>query len=390
MFRKLLLRLVLILVLLALIGGGVYYWHYLSIYVSTDDAYVSGYVGMVAAQVPGRTAKVLVDNNDYVKQGQVLVILDPKDYQVAVAHAEAALNSLRQDLASRYAKVTQAQGEIAQAQAQLKHAITDLNRYGPLYERRVVPKQKLDQVTTQYKVYKATLEQAQGKEREALAAIGGSTSIPINEQPAIKEAKARLEQARLNLSYTEVKAHIDGFITKRSVEVGNWVQPGQPLMALVPLRTSDLWIEANYKETQLTHVCIGQPADVEVDTYPGVKFKGRVDSIMAGTGAAFTLLPPENATGNWVKVVQRVPVKIVLLPPFPENKPLRLGMSSIVTIDTRDRSGPKLLGSGKLGSLRPDNPPVRTPTPLPAASATKPSGGISSDGFGVGGTKPRW
>jgi membrane fusion protein (multidrug efflux system) len=361
MFRKLLVRLVLVLVLLALIGAGVYYWHYLSIYVSTDDAYVSGYVGMVSPQVPGRVAQVLVDNNDFVKKGETLVTLDPKDYQVAVAHAEAAMNSLRQDLASQYAKVGKASAKIAEAQAHLKQAITDQNRYGPLYERRTVPKQTLDQVNTRYKVAKASVEQAQQEEREALAAIGGSTAIPLNQQPALKEAKARLEQARLNLSYTDIKAHIDGYVTKRQVEVGNWLQPGQPLMALVPLKISDLWIESNYKETQLTHVYIGQPAEVTVDTYPGIKFKGTVDSIMAGTGSAFTLLPPENATGNWVKVVQRVPVKIVLLPPFPEDKPLRLGMSSIVTIDTRDHSGPRLLGS-----VRKTRPPVSSLNLLPA------------------------
>jgi membrane fusion protein (multidrug efflux system) len=361
MFRKWLLRLVLVLILLALVGGGVYYWHYLSIYVSTDDAYVSGYVGMLSPQVPGRVTQVLVDNNDYVKKGQTLVTLDPRDYEVAVAHAEAAMNRLRQDLASQYAKVGKASAEIAEAQAHLRQAITDKGRYGPLYERHVVPKQKLDQVNTQYRVAKATVDQAQQKEREALAAIGGSTSILINEQPAVKEAKARLEQARLNLGYTDIKAQIDGYVTKRQVEVGNWVQPGQPLMALVPLKTSDLWIEANYKETQLAHVSIGQSAEVTVDTYPKVVFKGKVDSIMAGTGAAFTLLPPENATGNWVKVVQRVPVKILLLPPFPEDKPLRLGMSSVVTIDTRDRSGPKLLGS-----IIKTRPPASSPAP-PAA-----------------------
>jgi membrane fusion protein (multidrug efflux system) len=372
MFRKLLVRLILVLLVVALIGGGVYYWHYVSIFVSTDDAYVSGYIGMLSPQVPGRVAKVLVDNNDFVKKGQTLVILDPKDYQVAVAHAEAAVNSLRQDLASQYAKVGKARGEIAEAQANLKQATTDKMRYTNLYERRTVPKQKLDQVNTNYKVALATLEQAQQKEREALAAIGGSTSIPINQQPAIKEAEARLEQARLNLGYTDIKSHIDGYVTKRQVEVGNWVQTGQPLMAVVPLRVHDLWIEANYKETQLTHVCIGQPAEVTVDTYPEVKFKGKVNSIMAGTGAAFTLLPPENATGNWVKVVQRVPVKIVLMPPFPEDKPLRLGMSSIVTIDTRDRSGPKLLGSMKTGFLRGGAQRMHTPASLPASPAAKP------------------
>jgi membrane fusion protein (multidrug efflux system) len=370
MFRRVLVRIIVVVVLLLLVAGGIWYWHYRSIFISTDDAYVSGYVGMVSSQVAGRINKVLVDNNDYVKRGQTLVTLDPKDYQVAVAQAEATLNRLRQDLASKYAKVGQARGEIGEAQALLKQSITDLNRYAPLYDRHVVPKQKLDQVNTQNKVAKAMLEKAQEKEREALAAIGGSTSIPINQQPAVREAEARLEQARLNLSYTDIKAHINGYVTKRQVEVGNWVQPGQPLMAVVPLKTSDLWIEANYKETQLTHVCIGQPAEVEVDTYPGVKFKGKVDSIMSGTGAAFTLLPPENATGNWVKVVQRVPVKIVLQPPFPEDKPLRLGMSSVVTIDTRERSGPKLLSSVKLGLLRSGGPKRRSPaasTPSPAA-----------------------
>ena len=190
----------------------------------------------------------------------------------------------------------------------------------------------------------------------------------MEDQPAIKEAKARLQQARLNLGYTKVVAHFNGYVTRRQVKVGNWVQPGQALMALVPLDIKDLWVSANYKETQLTNVHIGQPAEVTVDAYPKVKFKGKVDSIMAGTGAAFSLLPPENATGNWVKVVQRVPVKIVLLPPFPENRPLRLGMSTIVTIDTRNRSGPRLLGQTQTGSLRTGNQPRQTSIPSPTSS----------------------
>lgn len=368
MFRKLLVRIVLILFLLGLIGGGVYYWHYLSIYVSTDDAYVTGYVGMISSQVPGRVIQVLVNNNDFVKQGETLAKLDPRDYEVAVAQAEAAVNRLRQDLASQYVKVATARAQIAEAQAQLKQAVTDKTRYTNLYERRTVPKQTFDQVNTRLKVAQANLDQAQQKEREALAVIGGSTAIPLDQQPALKEARARLDQARLNLGYTDIKAHIDGYITRRQVEVGNWVQTGQPLMALVPLKITDLWIEANYKETQLTHVFIGQPAEVTVDAYPGVKFKGTVDSIMAGTGAAFTLLPPENATGNWVKVVQRVPVKIVLLPPFPENMPLRLGMSSIVTIDTRNRTGQRLLGSKPTregGKVQPPAPSVNIPASRP-------------------------
>ncbi len=129
--------------------------------------------------------------------------------------------------------------------------------------------------------------------------------------------------------------------------MGNWVKTGQPLMMLVPLNTSQLWIQANYKETELTHMYIGQPAKVRVDAYPEVEFNGKVDSIMAGTGSAFSLLPPENATGNWVKVVQRVPVKITLIPPFPANRPLRLGMSIEVIVDTRERTGKRLLGPAR-------------------------------------------
>ena len=352
MLRKPLVRLGLILMLLVFLGAGLGYWYYLTIFVSTDDAYVDGYVGLVSAQVPGRVARILVDNNDFVRQGQMLASLDPQDYQTAVAQAEANLNRLRQDFASKYAKAAKARAQVAEAEARLNQAITDRKRYRNLYDRGTVPRQTLDRADTTYKVAKATVEQAQHEEQEALAAIGGSTRIPLEEQPAVKEAKARLQQTRLNLSYTEVVAHITGFVTRRQVEVGNWVQPGQPLMSLVPLEITDLWINANYKETQLTHVCIGQPAEVTVDAYPKVKFKGRVDSIMAGTGAAFSLLPPENATGNWVKVVQRVPVKIVLLPPFPEDRPLRLGMSTIVTVDTRERSGPKLLKQTQTGVSR--------------------------------------
>jgi membrane fusion protein, multidrug efflux system len=352
MLRKPLVRLGLLILLLVFIGAGLGYWYYLTIFVSTDDAYVDGFVNLVSAQVPGRVAQVWVDNNDFVHKGQMLVSLEPQDYQVAVAQAEATLNRLRQDLASQYAKVDKARAQVAEAKANLNQAVTDQHRYRNLYDRRTVPQQTLDQVNTRYKVAKASVEQAQQEEREALAAIGGSTKIPLEDQPAVKEAKARLQQARLNLGYTNVAAHIAGYVTRRQVEVGNWVQPGQPLMSLVPLEITGLWINANYKETQLTNVCIGQPAEITVDTYPKVKFKGRVDSIMAGTGAVFSLLPPENATGNWVKVVQRVPVKIVLLPPFPEDRPLRLGMSTIVTIDTRERSGPKLLRATRTGSFQ--------------------------------------
>jgi len=330
------------LVLLLLAGGAVYWFYYRTV-VTTDDAYVSGHVGVISPRVPGRVVEVLVDNNYFVQSQQVLLTLDAADYEVAVAQAAAALNRLRQDLSQRYVKVATAQTKVAQAEANFHEATIDQRRYANLFERRTIARQTLDRVDTRHRVTRAMLNGAQRELEEALAAIGGSTSIPLEEQPAIKEAKAQLEQARLNLDYTKVKAQVAGYITRRQVQPGNWVRPGQPLMTLVPLDYKELWIEANYKETQLTNVYLGQPARVRVDTYPSITFQGRVDSIMAGTGSAFSLLPPENATGNWVKVVQRVPVKITLLPPFPENTPLRLGMSTEVTIDTRERTGPRLL-----------------------------------------------
>ena len=343
MLRKPLVRISVIVLVLLMIGAGIGYWYYLHIFVYTDDAYVYGYVGEVASRVPGRVAKVLVDDNDFVEPGQLLLTLEPQDYEAAMAQAEGNLGRLRQDLARNYVKVSTSRAKLAGAEANFQLAGTDKVRYMGLYERRTVPKQILDNVETRYLVDQALVDRYKRELEEALAAIGGSTGIPLAEQPAIKEAKARLEQASHNLGYTRITAKISGYITKRQVEVGNWVQPGQPLMMVVPLQYPQLWIQANYKETQLTNVYIGQPAEVDVDTYPGVKFKGRVDSIMSGTGSAFSLLPPENATGNWVKVVQRIPVKIVLLAPLPESLPLRLGMSTEVTIDTRKRSGPRLL-----------------------------------------------
>jgi membrane fusion protein (multidrug efflux system) len=348
MLHKTSVRLGLALLLLLMVGAGLGYWYYIHIFVATDDAYVTGHVGVISPRVPGRVLEVLVENNQRVEPGQILLALDPADYRVAVDQAAAGLARLRQDLSQRYVRVAAIKAKVAQTEANFRLAGLDQKRFAGLFERRTVPKQTLDKVNTNFQVTKAEVDQARQELKEALAAIGGSTDIPLEDQPAVKEAKAQLEQARLNLDYTKVRAKGSGFITRRQVQPGNYVRPGQPLMTLVPLEYRELWIEGNFKETQLAHVYLGQDAEVTIDAYPGTTFKGRVDSIMAGTGAAFSLLPPENATGNWVKVVQRIPVKVVLLPPYPEDKPLRLGMSSWVSIDTRKREGARLLSaSGK-------------------------------------------
>ncbi len=331
-----------LLLILILTAGGVAYYLYSRVYVSTDNAYVSGHQGVVSPRVAGRVLKVRVDDNQFVQPGQVLAELDPEDFQVAVNQAEAALKALRNEVAQGYAAVSEAQAKVAKSAAQFKQATIDRERYAKLYERRTVSKETLDRMVTNYSVTQAELNQAQEAHRQALAAVSGSTRIPLEEQPAIKEAAAHLDQALLNLEYTRIIAPFAGYITKKQVEPGNWVRPGQPLLVLISLDYSQIWVEANFKETQLTNVRLGQPATIKVDTYPGVAFHGKVESIMAGTGATFTLLPPENATGNWVKVVQRIPVKVALVPPFPQEHPLRLGMSTQVTIDTKDRSGPRL------------------------------------------------
>lgn len=319
------------------------YWYYIGIFVSTDDAYVAGHVGVISAKVSGRVKQVSVDNNQLVIPDQLIVTLDPQDYQTALAQATANLDRWRQEMAQRYVKVATCKAKVARYEANMGMKKADKWRYTQLHNQELISQQLMDLANTQFWESNAELEQSRHELAEALAAIGGNVNIPLEGQPAIKQAKAEWEQARLNVEYTKIVAEITGYIIKRQVQPGNWVKPGQPLMMIVPLDMNELWIEANYKETQLTHVCVGQPVTVRIDTYPGHEFEGRVDSIMSGTGIAFSVLPPENATGNWVKIVQRIPVKVKLLPPFPENQPLRLGMSALVTIDTRQRSGPRLL-----------------------------------------------
>ena len=337
--------LILIIITLLVCAGGVAYWWYSRLYVWTDNAYVAGHLAVISPRIAGRVEQVLVSDNWFVRQGQPLVRLDATDFKVAVQQSQAALERIRDEVAQKYIAVAAAQAHIARAQANFSKATTDRGRYSNLYQRQTIPKETLDRTLTTYRVNRAELAAAQHEYRQALAAIGGSVDIPQDEQPAVKEAQAKLQQARLNLQYTTVTAPFDGYVTRKNVEPGNWVNPGQAMMMLVPLEHDEVWIEANYKETQLTHVHLGQPVEIEVDTYPGVTFQGRVDSIMAGTGGAFSLLPAENATGNWVKVVQRIPVKITLVPPIPQDRPLRIGMSVIATIDTHDRTGPRLLNS---------------------------------------------
>jgi membrane fusion protein, multidrug efflux system len=339
-FRRALLGVAIVVIAIAAVPGYRYY-RYFESHISTDDAYVDGTVALVSSRVAGTVTAVYVEDNWTVKEGQVLITLDPRDFQVRVRQAQAQLDRARQTVDQLYAGVAAANAGLALAQSQLKQARIDFNRAQQLKDQGVVSAQYYDQATTGLKVALAEEALAKHQLAQAQAALGGPAEDHARyDRPVVKQAEAALEAAKLDLDYTTITAPFDGIVTHKTAHAGNRVQVGEPLMAVVPLRR--LYVTANFKETQLTDVRVGQKTEVEADIYPGYIYQGHVDSISMGTGAAFSLLPPENATGNWVKVVQRVPVKIVFDSPIPADKPLRLGLSVEASIDISDTRGPLL------------------------------------------------
>jgi membrane fusion protein, multidrug efflux system len=341
--RKIVLVVIVIALLLSLVPGYHYYKFFMS-HVSTDDAYVDGTIALISSRIPGTVKRVYVMENWNVKAGDPLLELDPRDYQVRADMAEAQLARARQSVDQSFAQLQASQAGQKLAQSQLNQAKIDYDRARALRREGVVSREFYDQASTAYSVASADRALAQHQVQQARAALGGPSAEVLDharyQRPIVEQAQAALRAAKLDLSYTHIEAPLSGIITRKSVHVGNRIQPGEPLMALVP--TSHLYITANFKETQLTDVRVGQTAEIEADIYPGFVYKGHVDSISIGTGAAFALLPPENATGNWVKVVQRVPVKIVLNEPPPKDKPLRMGLSVEASIDIGNTSGPLL------------------------------------------------
>ncbi len=366
-----------IVVVVAVIGTFV--WNYLATWESTDDAEVDGHINPISARVAGYVTKVNVDDNQAVEAGTVLVEIDPKDYQVAVDRARAEydsaiasanaaqnnvpittansasqLDSAAANVESARAGVLAAQGQAAAAVAQLAQAEandnkaqSDVARYKQLAGKQEISQQQYEQAIDAAKATAAgvnaarasanaaqdQVHQAQSRLLEAQASLRAAGTAPqqilvskaqfSSADASVAQKKAALDQALLNLQYCTIVAPVAGVVSK-NVEVGMNVQPGQQLLSIVPL--DDVWITANFKETQLKHMRPGQPAEISVDAY-GRKYKGHVDSIAGASGARFSLLPPENATGNYVKVVQRVPVKIVLDPGQNKDHLLRPGMS---------------------------------------------------------------
>jgi membrane fusion protein (multidrug efflux system) len=282
--------------------------------------------------VAGRVAQLLVEDNQEVKAGDVLVQIDPRDFQAALDQGRATLAAAQSRLTQAKAQFTVDQARIAQekanviaAQAEAKQAEADDKRYHAVGDLGVSDSQ-LDLATTQARSADAQVDAARNRE---LASEAQATLDQAGIQTAAAEVQSRqaaVRQAELNLSYTQVRASEDGYVTHRTVEAGAYVQTGRALLAIVPRQ---VWVVANFKETQLTHMRAGQPVEVSVDAYPQIKFKGHVDSVQSGTGPRFSLLPPENATGNYVKVVQRVPVKIALDDLSAANFVLGPGMSVV-------------------------------------------------------------
>src|SRR5579883_1464640 len=299
-----------VLAALVVIGGGIWYWFSTRGIVSTDDARIAGNATQVAPQVTGRVVAILFADNQHVTEGQKLVELDPRDLE---------------------ARLDQALAQQASAQSQLTQARKDYERFQHLNPAAVTQQQR-DQVDAAYRADTAKLAAANQAVEGARAQIGVAKAAVAAAQAGVKQAEATVEQARLQLSYATITAPVTGRVTHRTVNVGDVVQAGQPLFALVQ---DKLWVQADFKETALAGMKPGQKVAISVDAVPGVTFRGRVDSFQDGTGAQFSALPAENATGNWVKIVQRVPVKIVFEGDDYRKYFLAPGMSAEPTVTLR-------------------------------------------------------
>ena len=303
-------------------------------YQSTDDAYIQSARVDVSANVAGRVIDLPVHENQRVKAGDVLFRLDPAPIDTAAAQAAADLANAKQNLTGAGATYQQRTVELQAAQVTLAYQDKELVRQKALTASGVGSQAQLDAQVQAVAVAKANVAAAQQAQANALATLGGKVDGPVADNPAVRTAQAALDRARLNQSYTVIRAPQDGTVTKvEQLQVGDYINAAQPVFSLVAPR---VWVEANFKEDQLTYMRPGQPATFKVDAYPGTVFHGRVQSLSPGTGSSFSLLPPENATGNWVKVVQRLPVRVAIDNP-PEDLPLHAGLSVTVKVDTAHR-----------------------------------------------------
>ncbi len=302
---------------------GYFYSGYRRAHISTDDAFIDGNIHTIAARINGTVKTVLVSDNQRVKQGDLLVEIDPADYTIRYREAASAVHAEKAKLDEVETRIAAAKANLDLQRANLKLAEIEKTRSENLFQKEVIPKDRYDRAMTNYEIAVSQVKAAEEQLRNA-------ESQKLTQASTIRQKEATANLADLNYQYTKIYAPADGYITKKTVQIGNQIQAGQPLMAVVGL--DDIWVTANFKETQMGTIRPGQSVEIKVDSYPGRMFKGKVDSIMAGTGVSFSLFPPENATGNYVKVVQRIPVKIVFEKGTDKEHVLRIGMSVEPTV----------------------------------------------------------
>jgi membrane fusion protein (multidrug efflux system) len=348
--RRRALTVIAVIVLLAALGSAAYWWLALRHFETTDNAYVQGNVVQITPQVGGTVVAILADDADTVKAGQPLVRLDAADARLARAQAAAQLAQVVRQTRALYAghaglqaQITQREAELQRAQGDVKRAADDVARRSALVATGAVAQEELAHAQAQLnsaRSAQAAAESALRNAREALATnLSLTEGTDVIDHPAVQQAATRLREAFIALQRTELPAPLGGVVARRSVQIGQRVAAGTPLMAVVAM--DQLWVDANFKEAQLRQLHVGQRATLTADVYGGkVEFHGRVSGLGAGTGAAFALLPAQNATGNWIKIVQRVPVRISLEPQELAAHPLRVGLSMEVSVDVGDGSGP--------------------------------------------------
>ena len=336
--RKKGLSIFILLLLLISIGSAAYWYFFIKGFEETEDAYVSGNQVMVSAQVAGNISKINVDNMDPVQAGNVLLELDDTNAKLSFEQAKSNLaNAVRQVSQLNYT-VKQLKSAVRANEITLAQAQGNLNRRVQLVKDGAIDKESFQHAKEAVELAKANLTTSQNQleANQALLLDG-----PLSEQPQIQSAVSNLKQAWLNLERTKIRSPIKGYVARRNAQVGQAVSVGGALMAVVT--TDQMWLDANFKETQLTHMRIGQPVKIHFDLYGKDKtFDGKVVGIEMGTGSAFSLLPTQNATGNWIKVVQRVPVRIQLDPQQLAENPLRIGLSATVKVDVSDSQGETL------------------------------------------------
>jgi len=308
------------------------YWKHEQVYPSTEDAYVAGDIYRISARVGGTILTLPVDENQPVTRDSIIATLDPRGYDRLVDRARAALAQARTVPAAKKAEIARARADVGAAESDLELKRLDLERFKNLVERKSIPQRSYDQAVAAEIVAAARLAAA----KKGLAAA--QAELVVSEK-RVQTALVELERAKLERSYCTIRTPVAGFISQKTAQVGQVVAPGQPVCAVVPLGGGHVWIEANFKETQLGRIRPGQTVHFHTDVNPDREYTGRIESLSAGTGAAFSLLPPENATGNWVKIVQRLPVRIVVDPASNGDHSLRLGLSVHVSVDSTTGAG---------------------------------------------------